>query len=149
VLLPPWLQNRREARPSDSISTFRQQLAVLERATPGHLGDNVTRLDPYRAMAPLRDSSLAIVGLCRSDVVRRRRDIFITLLGAAGVTFLAAVVLGGPVWMLHLTVDALLFGYTAMLIQLQQRAVDNERKVSYLPRSSAPSPELLLRRSGS
>lgn len=151
VLLPPWLQNRREARPSDSISTFRQQLAVLERATPGQFGDNVTRLAPYRAMAPLRYAPAAAegVGLRRSEVVRRRRDIFVTLLGAAGVTFLAAVVLGGPVWMLHLTVDALLFGYTAMLIQLQQRAGDNERKVTYLPRSSAPSPELLLRRSGS
>ena len=34
VLIPPYLQNRRESRPSDSIASFRQQLSVLERTTP-------------------------------------------------------------------------------------------------------------------
>jgi hypothetical protein len=152
VLLPPYLQNRRESRPSDSISTFRQQLAVLERATPGHLGENVTRMAPYRATAPLRASArVQTVALRKADAVRRRRDVFLTLLAAAGVTFLAALVLGGPVWMLHLLVDAFLFGYTAMLIQIQQRGTERERKVAYLPRAGSGSsePALLLRRSGS
>ena len=31
VLLPPFLQSRSENRPADSISTFRNQLHVLER----------------------------------------------------------------------------------------------------------------------
>ena len=35
VLIPPYLQTRRESRPSDSIASFRQQLSVLERTTPG------------------------------------------------------------------------------------------------------------------
>ena len=34
VLVPPYLQNRREHRPGDSIASFRHQLSVLERATP-------------------------------------------------------------------------------------------------------------------
>jgi hypothetical protein len=150
VLLPPYLQNRREGRPSDSIATFRQQLEVLERATPGHLGDNVTRIAPYRATAPLRAPARAAATLRKADAVRRRRDVFLTLLAAAGVTFLAALPLGGPVWMLHLLVDAFLFGYTAMLIQIQQRGMEQDRKVAYLPRSGGrPAEQLMLRRSGS
>ena len=35
VLLPPWLRGRHHDRPSDSIHSFRRQLSVLERATPG------------------------------------------------------------------------------------------------------------------
>ena len=44
----------------------------------------------------------------RSEVRRRRRDVFLTLLGAVGVTFLLAIVLGGSVWMLHRVVDLVL-----------------------------------------
>jgi hypothetical protein len=35
VLIPPALRARHEARPGDSISAFRRQLAVLRRARPG------------------------------------------------------------------------------------------------------------------
>ncbi|HEY4376885.1 MAG TPA: hypothetical protein VGM93_06990, partial [Acidimicrobiales bacterium] len=35
VLLPPFLRNRREGRPADSVLSFRQQLSTLERTTPG------------------------------------------------------------------------------------------------------------------
>src|SRR3546814_9095948 len=38
VLVPPYLQNRRESRPGDSIASFRNQLSVLERTTPGEIG---------------------------------------------------------------------------------------------------------------
>ena len=36
VLLPPWLQSRREARPNASILTFRRQLWSLARTSPGY-----------------------------------------------------------------------------------------------------------------
>jgi hypothetical protein len=38
VLVPPWLQSRREARPIASMMSFRSQLWSLERATP-YYGD--------------------------------------------------------------------------------------------------------------
>ena len=39
VLVPPWLQSRREARPIASIMSFRSQLWSLERATPHYGAD--------------------------------------------------------------------------------------------------------------
>jgi hypothetical protein len=43
VLVPPWLQSRREARPIASIMSFRSQLWSLQRATPNY------GLDTYAA----------------------------------------------------------------------------------------------------
>lgn len=40
VLVPPWLQSRREARPIASIMSFRSQLWSLERATPHYGADS-------------------------------------------------------------------------------------------------------------
>ena len=34
VLVPPWLRNRADARPADSITAFRRRLSVLERTGP-------------------------------------------------------------------------------------------------------------------
>jgi hypothetical protein len=36
VLLPPWLQSRRDARPNASMLTFRRQLWSLARTSPGY-----------------------------------------------------------------------------------------------------------------
>jgi hypothetical protein len=36
VLLPPWLQSRRDARPTASMVTFRRQLSSLARTSPGY-----------------------------------------------------------------------------------------------------------------
>ena len=61
VLVPPYLQNRRETRPGDSIATFRSQLSVLERTTPGGRLGNVTRLDAARR-EPMRPAGAARPG---------------------------------------------------------------------------------------
>ena len=42
VLVPPWLQSRREARSVASISSFRSQLWSLQRATPHYDADTYT-----------------------------------------------------------------------------------------------------------
>lgn len=42
VLVPPWLQSRREARPIASIMSFRSQLWSLQRATPQYGADVYT-----------------------------------------------------------------------------------------------------------
>jgi hypothetical protein len=135
VLLPPYLQKRRAFQPHASIGDFRNQLAVLQRTG-----------DPY-APAPLRAPSGRTMG--RTDAQRRRRDVLATLTAAAGLTFLLALVAGGSVWLLHLTVDAALLGYVALLMQVQQqRNAPARGNVRYLPAERRPSAtqQALLRR---
>lgn len=159
VLLPPYLQNRRETRPGDSIATFRTQLSVLERTTPGGRSSSLARLDVGRYDAPRyvppaarRRANPSQAAMRRAEVRRRRRDVFLTLLGAVGLTLVLAVVLGGStVWMVQLLVDVAFAGYVLMLVSIQQQTMQAEEKVRYLqpaPRR-APEPQLLLRRSGS
>ena len=159
VLIPPYLQSRRASRPGDSIASFRQQLRVLERTTPG--SSNLSRLDVGRYDPPrhTRSNVAQLAGrrpapsqaaMRRSEIRRRRRDVFVTLLGAVAVTFLLSVAVGGTVWMLHLLVDVAFVAYVAMLVSLQQQSVEKDLKVRYMPPTSARrQPQLALRRYGS
>jgi hypothetical protein len=165
VLIPPYLQTRRESRPSDSIASFRQQLSVLERTTPGGRSSNLARLDVGRYDIPRYDPRAnvrqlatggghpAAAAVHRAEIRRRRRDVFVTLLGAVAVTFLLAVALGGAVWMLHLVVDVVFAAYVWLLVSIQQQAAERERKVRHLPPTAArrqvAPPQLAMRRYGS
>lgn len=164
VLLPPYLQNRRETRPGDSIATFRSQLSVLERTTPGGRSSlarlDVGRYDPPRYVPPATRSAArgpravapSHAALRRAEARKRRRDVFLTLLAAVGVTFAGAILLGGSTWMLFLVVLLAFLGYVGMLLHLQQQTVERDEKVRYLqpaPRRATPEAQLLLRRSGS
>jgi hypothetical protein len=164
VLLPPYLQNRRETRPGDSIATFRSQLSVLERTTPGGRSSlarlDVGRYDPPRYVPPAargaargpRAVAPTHAALRRSEARKRRRDVFLTLLGAVGVSFAGAVLLGGSTWMLFLVVLLTFLAYVGLLVHLQQQTIERDEKVRYLqtaPRRTAPEAQLLLRRSGS
>jgi hypothetical protein len=144
VLLPPYLQNRSESRPADSISSFQKQLSVLERRS-NTVGGGVSRIGAAPSYSGIR--------MTRSEARKRRRDVLFTLAGAAGLTFVMALMLGGSVWMLQLLCDALLAGYVVLLVQTSQRAVERDLKVRYLPATRQPrhaaEPALLLRRSGS
>jgi hypothetical protein len=135
VLLPPYLQKRRAFHPHASIGDFRNQLAVLQRTG-----------DPY-APAPMRTPSGR--AMSRTDAQRRRRDVLFTLTAAAGLTLLLGFVAGGSVWLLHLTVDAALLGYVALLMQVQQqRQAPARGNVRYLAAERRPSAtqQALLRR---
>lgn len=126
VLLPPYLQKRRAFHPHASIGDFRNQLAVLQRTG-----------DPY-GPAPVRTPSGRTMS--RAAAQRRRRDVLVTLVAAAGLTFLLALVAGGSVWLLHLTVDAALLGYVALLMQVQQQRQTPARgNVRYLAAERRPS----------
>lgn len=165
VLIPPYLATRRESRPSDSIASFRQQLSTLERTTPGAPRSNLARLDVGRYDIPRYDprsnvSHLASRGrrpspaaMRRAEARRRRRDVFVTLLGAVGVSFVLALLLGGSVWWLHLLIDVAFAAYVAMLVSIQQQAAERDLKVRHLPptaaRRPAPSAQLAVRRYGS
>ncbi|MDP1818415.1 MAG: hypothetical protein Q8K58_00800 [Acidimicrobiales bacterium] len=160
VLLPPYLQNRREHRPGDSIASFRHQLAVLERATPEGRARAVSpsaydspRYERPRtvqaASAARRQLAGNTLAVRRADVRRRRRDVFLTLLGAVGVTFLLAVAMGGAVWMLHLAVDAAFVGFVGMLVKLQQTQTERDLKVRFLEPAQVRTAEpAYLRRVG-
>ena len=169
VLIPPYLATRRESRPSDSIASFRQQLSVLERTTPGTGATDLARLDVGRYEAPRYEprsnvSQLAArssanrrpapspAALRRAEVRRRRRDVFVTLLGAVGVSFALAFVLGGSVWMLHFLIDAAFVAYVILLVSIQQQSMEREAKVRHLPPTAQrrdAAPQLAVRRYGS
>jgi hypothetical protein len=164
VLIPPYLQSRRESRPGDSIASFRQQLNVLERTTPGARPSNLSRLDVGRYEAPRHTPRATVAQLAgrrpapsqaamrRAEVRRRRRDVFVTLLGAVAVTFLLALALGGSIWFLQMAVDVVFVAYVALLVSLQQQSTDREQKVRYMPPAQArpqAQPQLAIRRYGS
>jgi Flp pilus assembly protein TadB len=146
-LLPPYVRHRREARPGDSISSFRQQLSTLERATPG--SRPVTAFPP-RASAPgHRPDPSHGAPATRREGRRRRRDVLVTLVAAAALTLVLAVLLGAPALWLHLAIDAVLVGYVWLLVQLRKSAADRAAKVRYLPQRTQQDAALLLRRSAS
>ncbi|MGH9188314.1 MAG: hypothetical protein ACRD0U_21315 [Acidimicrobiales bacterium] len=154
VLLPPYLQNRSDSRPADSITSFRNQLSVL-----GYRSTGVAPQRPAPAHRPVYSAYPAgyarpvyrpIQGMTRGEVRRRRREVFFTLLTGAGITLMLALMLGGMVWALHLTVDVLLGGYTLLLVNIQQRQVERDTTVRYLPEPRPvrrAEPALALRRS--
>ena len=92
VLLPPHLARRRDAHPQSSVVSFRRQLAVLERTGPGSVGTY--------GYGPVGRS-----GMSRREARKRRRDIFFTLFAGVVLTLVMAVLMGGSVWILHLSVD--------------------------------------------
>jgi hypothetical protein len=154
VLVPPYLQNRSDSRPADSISTFRNQLSVLERragsAVPSHAAP--VRLPQVTAIRLDRSRS------ARAEMRKRRRDILVTLLAAAGLTLVIGLVMT-PVLYLHVLIDAMVGAYVALLIRQRRLAEERAAKVRYLgptpaarravaePAYGAPEPALALRRS--
>ena len=161
VLIPPYLQTRRESRPGDSIASFRQQLTVLERTTPGGRSSQaeLQRTAPRTNVAHLaarrpqgRRPAPSQAATRRAEARRRRRDVFVTLLGAVAVTFLLAVALGGSIWMLQLFVDVVFVAYVALLVSIQQQSMHQEQTVRHLPPTVGrrqPQPQLAIRRYGS
>lgn len=158
VLLPPFLQNRSESRPADSISTFRNQLNVLERRSTGggpSLPPTQARPIGQLAGSPYGRSMGTVdrARLARMDAKKRRRDILVTLLAAAGLTLVLGLLMP-QVLLLHVLIDALLGGYVALLVRQRRIAEERSMKVRYLgdarrpapARSTAPAPHLALRR---
>ncbi|MBA2282341.1 MAG: hypothetical protein M3527_10570 [Actinomycetota bacterium] len=162
VLLPPYLQNRSEARPADSISTFRNQLDTLERranlAVPGReQRPNLPSSDGPRPLRPL-SPTIDPTRLARVDARQRRRDILVTLLAAAGLTLVVSFLLPAAL-PLHLLIDVLLAAYVGLLLRAKRAAEERAVKVRYLNparhqagpafrtgRSGAEQPALALRR---
>ncbi len=153
VLLPPLIRSRTESRPSDSISSFRRQLSVLERTSPGG-SSNVTDLSARRLAAVPTAQNVegpALAGITLQQAQQRRRTILFGL-GASTVLVVALAAVGGaPVlWATAAGMVGVLVAYMALLVRARQVSMERAVKVRYLPTPvpSQPSP-LLLRRSGS
>ncbi len=130
VYLASWLRNRSEHKSVNSISSFSRHLSVLERATPG--GRQSTSARPVAAgqfpgYAPARRNAMSL-----STARRRRRDVLFVLAGAAAVTLVLAVIVGGLFVPLQILADVLLVGYIALLFQGQRRAAERRSKVHYI-----------------
>lgn len=139
VLLPPILRNRRNVRPADSVSTFRNQLRTLERATPG-----TTLRVPSSTV--LR-SRVPVVRPTTPAVKRRRRDVLLGLAGATGFTFLLVVAFpGGLTVLAFLAAGGSLAAYVYALRQLQLRNLERAAKVRTLRPRTQPAPVLAMRR---
>lgn len=151
VLIPPMLQNRSQARPADSISTFQSQLSTLQRRTVGEPTGPVTPPNGMRAVRPVtsapglagpsefRPVPLGTVDqarLARIDAQRRRRQVLAGLLVAAGVTLVLSFVLP-PLRMLHLVIDVLLVAYVALLVHRRKLAQERAAKVRSMQAAQA------------
>jgi hypothetical protein len=154
VLIPPWLRNRADARPADSISAFRSRLAVLQRTGP--IG---TRRAAFVAAHPdvqgfvparRRVTSSLHASSAKARTQKRRRDIFVGLLAAMGTSLLLGFIPGLRIlWVVHVLFDAMFAGYVGLLVHMRNEAAEREMKVRFLPRPARrPEPALLLRRTG-
>jgi hypothetical protein len=124
VLVPPMVRNRVDARPGSSVTSFRNGLDVLGRATPG--SGLVAR------RAPMADLPLPGAPTGRAAARKRRRDVLAALAATAAFTLLLALAFGGLMILLHLAVDVALAGYVFLLVQMRKLAGERATKVRYL-----------------
>jgi hypothetical protein len=161
VLLPPWLQSRREARPTASMVTFRRQLWSLARTSPGYRPVNTDAFGGYEdadagdlADELARRRSLESGGSDRAAVppraaraggsYRRRRHILTGLTVLAIGSVAPAVVLGGAWWIGQGAVGGLLLAYLALLVRRRRRLAERLQKVRYLAPIRAPRPAVVV-----
>ena len=154
VLIPPWLRNRADARPADSISAFRSRLAVLQRTGPAgtRRAAFIASRPDVQGFVPARPrvTSSLHASTARARTQKRRRDIFVGLLAAMGTSLVLGLIPGLRIlWVVHLIFDALFAAYVGLLVHMRNQAAEQEMKVRFLPRRSrALEPALLLRRTG-
>lgn len=170
-------QSKSNRRSGDSIASFRNQLATLERRSPGsgsrdflgtaagnlplsfaspgargRKGTAGRSLSRSPGLSPVPGTRMGSVPTPRSasmsnlsGVRKRRRDVLVGLLGAAGATLVLGIL--PPLRMLlvaHLLVDGILVAYVVMLIQVRNQAAERELKVRFLP-TAAPLPSMMHR----
>ena len=154
VLIPPWLRNRADARPADSISAFRHRLSVLERTGPVgarrvSMVSSRPDLSGFVPMARRTGPRTTMSSMsARARTQRRRRDIFVGMLAAMGTSLVLGFIPALRIlWVVHVLVDVMFVTYVALLVHMRNQAAEREMKVRFLP-GRAPEPAtLLLRRS--
>jgi hypothetical protein len=152
VLAAPVLKNRGNSagRGGDSIKTFQNQLATLERSAPGHRSVTDRASGIRRRSAP-RGPVLAgpsVVGRRMSSgqrAAQRRRRVLILLVASVVITLALALLLGSWSVLLQLVADAALIAYVALMVRTMRIHAEREMKVAFLPhRGSGAEPTALL-----
>ena len=160
VLIPP-ICRVDESRPGDSIASFRQQLNVLERTTPGDRSSNLARLDVGRYDVPAtttwqRRPSWPVGRRPPPCGGRRAAVTGTTCSSPCSVPsaspycsrWPSVAPSGCSTWI----VDVAFVAYVAMLVSLQQQSMEQQQKVRYMPPTATrrPAPtQLVVRRYGS
>jgi len=141
VLIPPWLRNRAEGRPGDSIGAFHRQLTTLERTGP--------ETAPPRTLSTSSALPVARPASARARLQKRRRDVMLVLGGAMVTTLILSFVPGlRTLLLLHAIVDVLFVVYVGLLIRLRGVTAEREMKLRFLPGTREQvEPVLALRRS--
>jgi hypothetical protein len=155
VLLPPILRSRSESGRPTGVGDFMSRLGAIGRGESSAHG--LPPLQPI--MGPVggpvgspytngNGNGQAGMGPVRvpggmTPAQRRRRDVLVGLLAAAGVTFMMAFFAGSVMfWVLHLLADGLLGGYIFLLLQMKARRSEQQTKVRPIhpPMHSVPMP---------
>jgi hypothetical protein len=164
VLVPPWLQHRREVRPNASMVNFRRQLWSLARTSPGH-GPDVLYGDSYgddlddlghphddADVVAFRGTKASAVSLspapqrprAGAGAYRRRRRILGGLIVLAAGAVVPTVVLGGAWWIGQAVTGGLLATYLCLLVRRHRRLSEQAHKVRYLTPIRAPRPAVVV-----
>jgi hypothetical protein len=153
VLLPPILRARAEGGGSGVNGGVAEVMSMLTSAVGRVRGSEPDLPAVQPLMGPVGPmggfGSMGLPG-GMTPAQRRRRDVLVGLLCAAGITLVMALFSGGSIVFvaLHLISDVLLAGYVYLLLQLKTR--DQERRAKVRPlqptarrlRTVTPLPDL-------
>lgn len=137
VLLPPILRARAESGSApggigDFVGRLRSGLGQ-GRHHDGALPPLQPIMGPVGGPGPALGSGMRAPG-GMSQMQRRRRDVLIGLLAAAGLTFLMAFMAGSIVfWVFQLLADSLLAGYMLLLLQLKAKRQQRRQQTRPAP----------------
>lgn len=152
AVLVPWVRSRVEPGPADSIGDFRRQLGVLQRTGPVSVAPaNRLRVPPYQPGVPTpystpfgqarRSGGHSPEAARRARTLKRRRDVFLTLLGGmAGTLVLGLLPPFRMLLVLHVVLDLAFAGYVALLVQMRNVKAEREMKLRFLPSPLAAEP---------
>lgn len=114
VLLPSALRSRRSTDPMLTVGGFTRAMSVLRGRPQGreimvpHMADRIVRHDQHPPAASAPSSR-------RTELLARRRTVFVRLLVATGTSLLLAIALGGVLWPVFVVSALGLGGYVALL----------------------------------
>ena len=143
-----------DARPADSIGSFRHQLSVLQRTGPTTTSFPARSTTSVTGVATVAGVGAGPVGIAggrrrRVSAAKRRRDVLFGLLAVMGGSLLLSFVPGlGTLRVFHLLADLLFVAYIGLLIRQRNVRAEREMKLRFLPSPAAAEPALLLRRTG-
>ena len=140
---PTILRARNRQGRTDSVGDFSHRLTQLGR-TNGRNGDRRhDHSDSLSMQRPLFAPSRSMHQM--SPTQKRRRDVLLVLVGAAGATLVLAVFMRStPFLLLNLVADAALGAYVYLLIQVRHQSREQRTKVRFVGSAyQRPAPYLL------